>query len=241
MQSSYLLFVIGGVVGIAALLWVVHDGRPAREAIPITTGPASEQLPEQQAGHDQPGAGDNINALRREVAHLNADLRVLRRQLKKQATHAPVDSNTATSPAAAAPEFPDNAAAVADPLEEKAIAVEEEKRRVEERMQALETSLQNDPLDRSWSIQVSEQITQAFASEELAGISLDDVECRSTLCRVEVMHDDPMRRDEFEIWFPFKVAQFLPRLVMRRVDNDDGSSSTVVYTARQGYRLPDTR
>jgi hypothetical protein len=135
----------------------------------------------------------------------------------------------ATSPAAAASGFPGNAAAVA----------EEERRRVEERMQALETSLQSEPLNRSWSIQVSEQITQAFASEELAGISLDHVECRSTLCRVEVTHDDPMRRGEFEIWFPFKVAQFLPRLVMRRVDNDDGSSSTVVYTARQGYRLPD--
>jgi hypothetical protein len=52
--------------------------------------------------------------------------------------------------------------------------------------------------------QVNEQITQAFASEELAGTSLDYVECRATLCQVEVTHDDLRSRSEFEIWFPFK-------------------------------------
>ncbi|MGH8593313.1 MAG: hypothetical protein ACREV3_05505 [Gammaproteobacteria bacterium] len=243
MQPSYRPFIMGGIVGIVALTWVVHNVHPAKDASPMTAGPVSRQSSEQvfseQASSDKQGVVDDVTVLKREVALLKADLDIVRRQIKEQAAHAPAGSDVAASSVATDPAFPSEEAGVADSLEAETIAAEEEKREVEERMQALESSLQNEPLDSDWSPQAREQITEVFASKELAETSLEHIECRSTLCRVEVEHDDLRKRREFELWFPFKVAEILPRIAMRYVENDNGSSGTIIYLAREGHRLPD--
>ena len=81
-------------------------------------------------------------------------------------------------------------------------------------------------------------MARAFTGDELAGAALQDIDCRSTLCRVEVQHRDEAKLQEFQRLFSLKVSQALPRLMMHRIDNADGSITSYLCLARQGYRLP---
>jgi len=113
-----------------------------------------------------------------------------------------------------------------------------EQQQIQTYAQAIEASLEAETVDSAWSGSTSQIIGEAFTGEELAGASLQDIDCRSTLCRVEVQHRDEAKLQEFQRLFPLKVSQALPRMMMHRIDNADGSITTYLYLARQGYRLP---
>ncbi|MGH9894389.1 MAG: hypothetical protein ACREA0_20875, partial [bacterium] len=74
--------------------------------------------------------------------------------------------------------------------------------------------------------------------EGLAATSIQDVECRATFCRVEVTHKDRQAQALFEQRFMPAVAQLLPQAMPRTVKNEDGSTSSVVYLARDGHDFP---
>jgi hypothetical protein len=64
------------------------------------------------------------------------------------------------------------------------------------------------------------------------------VECRATLCRVEVTHKDRQARVVFEQQFILAVAELLPQVMMQTVESENGTSSTILYLVRDGYDLP---
>lgn len=88
-------------------------------------------------------------------------------------------------------------------------------------------------VDVSWKIAMEAELTDAFGSERLAALRLDSLECRTTLCKLEVGLDHPDDRDVLLAALgapPFdRGGYFHP------TDAEDGY---VVFTGRAGFSLP---
>jgi len=93
--------------------------------------------------------------------------------------------------------------------------------------------------DEIWANSMSNEITEALQKPELAAGRLTDVDCRSTMCRVEVLHDtrDSAELFEFENHLLVHMATKLPNTYTRKVEGPDGLR-TVMLFVREGEQLP---
>lgn len=102
----------------------------------------------------------------------------------------------------------------------------------------LDDTLQAEAIDNQWSTETTDLILQALDTENLVNTGLVGSECRSSLCRVEVSHDNEMDFEEFQLWFALEVGEVLPMATMDQQIHEDGSVSSVLYLAREGFDLP---
>jgi len=235
---------------VAGLLYATapttDDGEPPptevgpREA-PIAQAPTLESY--RGGEEDAHGHGvDDIGALRREVDLLREDLDAVHRRLEQLARRA---GETERQDVAHNSTVSDGMPTL-DPSDDLAAAHEAERQRIEAeseqstraQAEANEAALQSETADTAWSGEAHDLITSAFATQDLTAASVADVECRATLCRVEVTHKNPQARAVFERQFTLAVAHLLPRAMVQAVENEDGSTSAVFYLARDGHDFP---
>ncbi len=108
----------------------------------------------------------------------------------------------------------------------------------ERRVALLDATLRAEGPDTPWAGASERTIREVSVNPELAGSSVQSVECRTTICRVEVLHDSEQAADRFGGPFLAKLPN-LPRGMVRRYPPDaDGRSRSVVFLAREGHRLP---
>jgi hypothetical protein len=104
-----------------------------------------------------------------------------------------------------------------------------------QRMTRMEDHFQLETEYTGWSTTTTQTVRDAFGSEQLAALSLNDVSCRETLCRVEIHAADRMELEEMELWLPMKVGEQLPRATMQQTENADGSFSVVMFLEQEGH------
>jgi hypothetical protein len=110
---------------------------------------------------------------------------------------------------------------------------------------SLEQAIETEKDDPEWSQRAVNSWTQVFQKEgireELKGIQLQDVACRTSLCRLELTSTDPAQgAAAFEqdlrkllLFAPWQAPGF------GRIENPDGRAPVaVIYMAREGYTLP---
>ncbi|MCG8419408.1 MAG: hypothetical protein MJE77_15865 [Proteobacteria bacterium] len=114
--------------------------------------------------------------------------------------------------------------------------IEDARNRAAARQQSTERNFQAERVDGSWASNAEERISHALAEDSLGHTTMISSECRSTLCRVEVRHNDASSRSHFQLEFLRLVADALPRSAMHRGNEGDGETS-VVYLVRDGYRF----
>lgn len=114
----------------------------------------------------------------------------------------------------------------------------EAQERIRAQAQATEAALEQEAVDVAWSSEALELIIDVLATEALAATTVEDLECRTTLCRLRVSHQDPRARAAFERQFPVAVAQLLPQLMAGSVEADGDRPTSVFYLARAGHDLP---
>jgi hypothetical protein len=244
--------ILGIITAVVTLVAVVmyatvttDNGEPppseaeSRQA-PIEQAPTSEfyQMAEEDA-HGE--SGGDIEALRREVALLRGDLAAVQRRLKQLTRRGgEAERQDVTHGSAVSDGMP-----TIDPREGLAVYAAERQRleaeseqRILAQAEANEAALQKETEDPTWSGEARDLIASAVAAGGLAATSVEDVECRATLCRVEVTHKDRQARAVFEQRFMPAVAQLLPQAMSRTVENENGSTSSVVYLARDGHDFP---
>ncbi len=117
-------------------------------------------------------------------------------------------------------------------------SIDAQKAQAQERYTAFNKGFDDDYIDPQWSLEMTTTINQAFNAVHLSGTEVTEVECHSSLCRVEVFHNDHQAINEFVHQFPIEVAQALPRINYHYKSHEDGSVSMVAFLARQGYEFP---
>lgn len=101
---------------------------------------------------------------------------------------------------------------------------------------AAEAQLSAEPRDPDWSHDTELWIEQTLTEHEmLAGLSVRRVDCKTTICRVEVFHESPETRLLFNHVASIALAKRLPMSSIR--PSEDERVSVAVF-ARTGHELP---
>lgn len=161
-----------------------------------------------------------------EVERLSHELTLVRQQLAHLAESspdsAPVVSETA--PAAAAPsiEAPALEPAPSEPAEVRVV---------------WDGVVVSQPRDRAWADGMEDSLRTALAERSFLGSTVERVDCRSTLCRLEIDHADASSAEAFPM-----LVMASPALAaggsVHRVTGDDGVERSVLYALREGFTLP---
>ncbi len=229
MKSSALLFALIAVV----LGWTIHALYPAvRQAAPNAQA-GSLPVPTGSGGEDDPAAEDLV-VLKHDMALMKSDLASLRASL----TRLTADMKSQSGSRVEAEESTPYGERQAVDSEVQEAPIEESAKLEEARLEAIEATLRHEAIDATWVAQATDAIEQAMEDKALAGSELHDLECRSTLCRVEVAHQNPIARADFMLRFAMMVGPVLPSMTAQPIEGDDGSSTSSIYLARQGYELP---
>ena len=98
-------------------------------------------------------------------------------------------------------------------------------------------TLKAQPRDSGWARQTETEINDALRSADLsAGNQITDLECKQSLCRLQVKHSTRAASD----FLPMSLPMSLPGLGSAWFvqDDDHGQLSTLFYFARKGSTLP---
>lgn len=87
--------------------------------------------------------------------------------------------------------------------------------------------------DEYWSGKTSDLITSVIDSanqhSDALKSAINNVECHSTVCRAEVVHEDQQSAEEFAMTFPLQVSEALPRITYQLDQRNDGTVGVVMY------------
>jgi hypothetical protein len=170
-------------------------------------------------GSERAGSKDKqVEALGAEVAAVKAELaRLERRAAGATRVEVPV-ADAGEQPARARDGAPRRQ------LETKEVAA------------AYAAHLAGEAVDARWSAQQESAIAAAFHGDVLQGSKLARVECRTSLCRMEVDHEGMEAEDRFAqaapLTPPFNHGGFAQRVT------DARGVHTIAFIAREGYELP---
>ena len=92
--------------------------------------------------------------------------------------------------------------------------------------------------DTDWTLTTYEVVTQSMERLALSNSQLDSVDCRSTLCRMELSHDDDQSLQNFRGQVGMLFAYPVDGMIYS-VDNGTETPGTVVYFTREGHDLPE--
>ena len=107
----------------------------------------------------------------------------------------------------------------------------------EQYTKALDTSFQKEEPDRDWSSRSINEIQATLKSKDAAGMSIIDIQCRSTLCRIVAEGDLIQVGKVLHRSLP-KLSTSFSQSLMTRVNGKGDRVNTVIYLVRQGHNLP---
>jgi len=163
------------------------------------------------------GAGSSdIAALREEVSQLRSDIAALRRAGGAASTA----DDTPASLAARNPHGDVQAREEAERMRKKQIA-------------AVETNFRAEPSDPRWSSVESSRIREVLSSAPNGGNFARNIDCHTSICRVELADDGTGSLSKFMPMLAVQVAQTLPNITASQVERGDGTMATVLYMSRK--------
>ena len=222
------------VVFLIALVWAFRVGRGGQtETVPgaVAAWEASSRSEPSQ----------EVAGLRQELAQMKDQLaRVLKQQahrpsLDRPATAVQPESEVGTREAQQQVTGDDTQAMLKLDAQEREV---QERQRIEQIVSHLDDSFHREPFDNGWAAPIEASVAKDFGAEDWKGNALTEVRCRSTLCRMVVAHEDLGAADSFVTRMGTLQAFADTEGFYQQVTLEDGTSATVLYIARQGYRLP---
>jgi hypothetical protein len=176
----------------------------------------------------------DINALKKANTELN-ELKQKIAQLESQKANAVLQAQSQNAGETVADQ--------ADMMEESAkdpeqLAKEQEEQRAKQLAQ-MNSSFLAEPSGQQWASETTHLVSSFFESEQGAKIDVSDIQCRKTLCKVELNKVDRAKAgNELALNFPMHVGQALSQARYFHEQNADGTTNVTIYLARNGYELP---
>jgi hypothetical protein len=216
------VFLISGAIALTAGFYMLLDDKASHDAVrnsraqlsvyekPINQGRVTEN-----AVNDD--KGKNITALSDEVSQLRADVLALRADLKKSSQKTPTQG------------LPKDLETI-----HEMHAKEDDPTK---NLEVLEAGFQQQTTDPVWSEKTKNLVQDGLFKDNLTAEDIIDVDCRNSMCRVELANNkdsDGLRLEEL----PMKIGAELPNIVANQIKEKDGSTSTVLYLSRDTLILP---
>lgn len=223
------MILLAAATGGGAMLWSkfkptslnIPSGSSARPVTTLETDPAHEP------------SDQRLAELSNQMAALKNELRQFKRAQNQKLTQL-----QAAAPTPAADAEPLSAEEVERQDEQANAAIQAQENR-------LEQTIMNEQVDPEWSHGAVTSWTEVFQKEgieeQLKEIQLGNIECRTTLCRVELTPTDPAQGAvAFEQGFR-KLMHFTPWQApgFGKIEYPEGRApAAVFYMAREGHALP---
>ena len=116
------------------------------------------------------------------------------------------------------------------------------KKREEEKTNTIVTRLEeqmvSEPYDDSWSVGTDKILREAIDQEKFANSAFAEIDCRSTLCRMDISHADFNSENLFLQEFFGDTGFTSMDVFYTREEYTDGSVDVTMYMSRDGHRLP---
>jgi len=109
--------------------------------------------------------------------------------------------------------------------------VDEEPESQLSRILTLDAEMQNLESDIAWETSVQSDITNAFASTEFEGSSLQSVACKGITCRIEVVHNSTNTAEKY-IDDSFSIISWDHNGKVEFVDDGSGGVTSIYYASR---------
>ncbi|MGQ0591548.1 MAG: hypothetical protein ACT4QB_02560 [Gammaproteobacteria bacterium] len=118
-------------------------------------------------------------------------------------------------------------------------ALAEAEHQEQARVQSLANNFQSESMRNiEWSSRASSALEQAFASDRAVNAQVNDLQCRSRQCRVELTYQSNTDMDSLISWLPQQIGETLPSIAAHQVKQGDGSTTMVLYLFGEGYEPP---
>jgi hypothetical protein len=222
----------------------------SRGASPIATGNGTEgttasyftdelarlrsDLEDLRGQQKRESAGGETESLRGQIRELREAVTALRQELQ---------ARDGAELAEAADHDDDSESGLFEDEIDRALAYEErleiEREKLRQHFDRIDSALLAETVDPEWSDTVSTQVENAiFSDGEFLGVSVSDIDCRSTRCRVEVALDEDVDPSDLEFALAEGTMEYTPSMSIRYLDDEStGARRAVVYLARKGHRL----
>lgn len=107
----------------------------------------------------------------------------------------------------------------------------------QDRIAAIESSFLGESPDPNWSAKTEDLVQQKLAENDFKKIISSNVECRTSLCRMDVTVD---QNDASKLTMSLlhKLGKLLPRSMVDHINGGDGTQTLIVYMLREGYKPP---
>ncbi|MEK6750341.1 MAG: hypothetical protein AABY83_14245 [Pseudomonadota bacterium] len=102
-----------------------------------------------------------------------------------------------------------------------------------------EAQLQSESMDTTWARETNKAIERSLQNEKLSDVSIVGFECRTTICRAELVVSNALQADRAEAVFNSDVGgSFSGRIETRKIATPPGEGLRLYFfLIRNGYRL----
>jgi len=114
-------------------------------------------------------------------------------------------------------------------ITERAAARAEDERAFKDHVSSTAASFEREDRDQRWSSETGSALQVAFGSEALKGVSYQNIDCRTTMCRVEVVDDGSGAVGEALQKLASEIGSTLPSMLVDRIDQENGRATMVLY------------
>lgn len=117
--------------------------------------------------------------------------------------------------------------------------LERNRERLRQHFSNIETAFRAETVDQAWSDAVGTKIHDSFAKGgELSQVTLSNVECRASRCRLEVWYDDEDDMDDAVSALTGAMVGETPRMAVSfEEEPGEAGGTAIVYLARTGHRV----
>lgn len=103
----------------------------------------------------------------------------------------------------------------------------------------MDTVFLAEPAEQPWALETTQLVSRFFDQEKAADLNVSDIQCRKTLCKVELTQVNQARAaNQLALHFPLYVGKALSQARYFQVQNEKGTVDVTIYLARNGYDLP---
>jgi hypothetical protein len=218
MQLRHATLVTAVALGLISYLTYLQLQRPDESTQGTSVVPVNRSMTATDRGEATNVV--ELSALREQVASLRAEVLASRHQAKQ--------TETVTAESEPVPDVRHDPNARAEAA-----------RQQQAEMEAVDTAFSRQAVDPTWSATTASTIREVLSSDEVGGIQAENIDCRSTGCRIALLDDGSGRLSRSLPIVGLQLAGQFSSMTANTIPQGNGSSTLVLYMSRStGVQAP---